>query len=73
MKENSCVMLVTDDEYQLPIITADSLLELCDKTGLSYSTVQRSLHEERPVRLPRRQFAGLSSGRVIRVDLSETD
>lgn len=73
MKEKSCVMLVTDDKYQLPIITADSLLELCEKTGLSYSTVQRSLHEERPVRLPRRQFAGLYSGRVIRVDISGTD
>lgn len=69
-KADYCVMLVSDDEYQLPLVTADSLQELSRITGLSYTAVHKSCHSGHPVRLPKNRYAA-EKGIVIRVDLKE--
>lgn len=68
--ENQCVMLVTDDKYQLPIITVDSLHELADILGCSYTTVCRCARTQKTIRLPKNRFEGLKRGRVVKVSLA---
>lgn len=69
-KEDFCIMLVSNDEYQLPLATADSFRELARTTGLSYSALQNSYHTGKAIRLPKNKYA-VSKGLVIRVKFEE--
>lgn len=68
---DQCVMLVTDDKYQLPIITVDSMYELADILGCSYTTVCRCARTQKPIRLPKHRFENMKKGRVIKVSLTQ--
>lgn len=69
-KENFCVMLVSCDEYQLPLATADSFRELARTSGLSYSALQQSYHTGKAIRLPKNKYS-VKKGLVIRVNIEE--
>lgn len=69
-KDTFCVMLVSDDEYQLPLATADSFRELVQVSGLSYSALQNAYHTGKAIRLPKNKYA-VKKGFVIRVDFEE--
>ena len=69
-KADYCVMLVSDDKYQLPLATADNLQELCRITGLSYTAVHKSCHTGRSIRLPKNRYDA-EKGIVIKVDLKD--
>lgn len=69
-KDNFCVMLVSNDKYQLPLATADSFRELARASGLSYSALQNSYHNKKAIRLPKNKYA-VKKGLVIRVNFEE--
>lgn len=69
-KENFCVMLVSNDEYQLPLASADSFRELARVSGLSYSALQNSYHTGKAIRLPKNKYT-VRKGLVIRVNFEE--
>lgn len=69
-KEDFCVMLVSCDDYELPLASADSLQELARATKLSYSALHKSCQNGTPIRLPRLRFP-CKKGLVIRVNLEE--
>ena len=69
-KYNFCVMLVSNDKYQLPLATADSFRELACASGLSYSALQNSSHNKKAIRLPKNKYA-VKKGLVIRVNFEE--
>lgn len=69
-KGDRIYLLVADDPYQLPLCTGDSIKDLARETGLSYKTLQKSLHKQISIRLPKGRFAS-ERGLVIRVDLKE--
>lgn len=69
-KDNFCVMLVSSDEYQLPLATADSFRELARTSGLSYSALQKSYHTGKAIRLPKNKYA-VKKGLVLRVNIEE--
>lgn len=70
-REDQCILLVSDDEYQLPILTADSLKELSAVLGVAYSTVYNAAKNQTAIRLPKGRFEHFRKGRVVRIDLSE--
>lgn len=67
---DTCVMLVSDDKYQLPLATADNLKELAAVTKMSYSAVARAAQNGKPIRLPKGKYP-VEKGLVIKVDLSD--
>ncbi|MGN1105703.1 MAG: hypothetical protein ACI4RH_03565 [Huintestinicola sp.] len=69
-KEDRIYLLVADDPYQLPLCTGDSLKDLARETGISYKTLQKSLHKQLSIRLPKGRFTA-ERGLVVRVDLKE--
>ena len=69
-KDNFCVMLVSCDEYQLPLVTADSFSELARVSGLSYSGLQKAYHTGKAIRLPKNKYA-VKKGLVLRVNIEE--
>lgn len=69
-KEDFCVMLVSYDDYELPLASADSLRGLAKATKLSYSALHKAYRNETPIRLPRGRFDS-KKGLVIRVDLKD--
>lgn len=69
-KGKSILLLVADDDYQLPLCTGERIRDLARETGLSYKTIHRALHTHRAIRLPKGRFTS-SRGLVIRVELDE--
>lgn len=69
-KEDFCVMLVSCDDYELPLASADNLQELARATKLSYSALHKSCQNGTPIRLPRLRFH-CKKGQVIRVALDD--
>ncbi|MCM1577822.1 MAG: hypothetical protein NC078_03365 [Ruminococcus sp.] len=69
-RDNYCVMLVTNDEYQLPLANADSFTELARITGISYTALQKSYHSGKAVRLPKKSYCA-PKGLVIRIKLDD--
>ncbi len=69
-KGNSILLLVADDDYQLPLCTGESIRDLAKETGLSYKTIHRALHSQCSIRLPKGRFTA-GRGLVIRVNIGE--
>lgn len=71
--DEECIILVTDDELQLPILTADTLQELADILGCKRNTVYKAAKNHTSVRLPKGRFGSHRKGKVICVNLSESE
>ena len=44
-KSNNVYMMVTNDEYELPLIVADTLDELAEKAGKKKTTISMCLYK----------------------------
>ncbi len=69
-KKDTCFMLVSGDEYQLPLADTDSIHELAKLTGLSATSLRKSLNSGCSVKLPKGKFTA-AKGFVIQVELEE--
>ena len=63
-KKDYCYLLITADEFELPVLIADSYKELSKLSGYPYRTLQSALM--RPTVLDGKY-------RVVRVDMDESE